>query len=172
VEKRAQIAARKIHETYSIKYPINLIQLIKDLNYTNFNIELFEKSDLPKNICGMVTFINDGYEIIIVNKHQLKGRKRFTVAHEIGHIVLGHCKKNIPLFDTETTININITMMWQERQANIFATELLMPIREFKNIYFNQHIISPENIADYFQVSKQAARIRITEINPIVNSHN
>ncbi len=164
MSKEAQIAARKIHETYSIKYPINLIRLIKDLNYTNFNIELFEKSDLPEDICGMVTFINDGYEIIIVNKHQLEGRKRFTIAHEIGHIVLRHCKKNIPLFDTKTTINIDITMMQRERQANIFATELLMPIREFKDIYFNHHITNVPDIADYFQVSKQTAEIRITEV--------
>ncbi len=69
-------------------------------------------------------------------------------------------------------MNINISMMQRERQANIFATELLMPTREFKNIYFNCHITNIFDIADYFQVSRQVAEIRITEINPIVNSPN
>ena len=51
-----------------------------------------------------------------------------------------------------------------ERQANVFATELLMPVREFKNIYFNRHITSPADIADYFQVSMQTTEIRISVV--------
>ncbi len=54
--------------------------------------------------------------------------------------------------------------MQQERQANIFATELLMPVKEFKSIYFNRHITNPADIADYFQVSMRATEIRIPEI--------
>ncbi len=126
--------------------------------------EICETTELPKDILGSARLSNRGIWIIFVNINQIYSRQRFTTAHEIGHIALKHQCADYHLMATSDGR--------QERQANVFATELLMPIKEFKNIYFNRHIISPKDIANYFQVSKQTAEIRITEINPIVNSLN
>ena len=55
-------------------------------------------------------FYDDTYSI---------GRQRFTVAHEVGHLVLGHVQAG-----GYTTHNISEQM---ERQANQFAARLLAP---------------------------------------------
>jgi len=70
----------------------------------------------------------DGGALIIVNEGiENAGRKKFTGAHEIGHVVL-HIQKGIKNsfkctksdFSTRTTVNL-------EREANEFASSLIMP---------------------------------------------
>lgn len=58
------------------------------------------------------------------------GRKRFTIAHEIGHYVL-HPRQGLE--KTDTTANFVIWKnVGEEAEANIFAAELLMPETLFK----------------------------------------
>ncbi|MDW3649992.1 MAG: ImmA/IrrE family metallo-endopeptidase [Bacteroidia bacterium] len=74
--------------------------------------------------------------IIKVNSEiQYEARKRFTIAHEIGHLQL---HKNIPIHnDTSNTLNWfhrtekKLVKGIQELEANEFATELLMPDKLF-----------------------------------------
>lgn len=58
---------------------------------------------------------------ICVESFKDYGRKRFTIAHEIGHIALGHFEKYYlkPLSDYEEYA--------LDQEANMFAGELLMP---------------------------------------------
>ena len=52
------------------------------------------------------------------------------MAHELGHILLGHCDDCTDEYDTRDDIN-NPKQGTREYDANEFATELLMPEKEF-----------------------------------------
>lgn len=63
--------------------------------------------------------------IIWVNKLEPEYRQRFTIAHEIGHILLGH--EGISHRDTSYTVYKDLIERMNEVSANAFAAELLMP---------------------------------------------
>ncbi len=151
----AKTAARRLIEKYKVMCPIDLYNLASKIG-----AEIYETNKLPDTILGSARKSNISIWIITVNTNQILERCRFTIAHEIGHIILNHHPAKYHLL-----INNN---QYKERQANIFATELLMPSKEFKNIYFNCHITDVLGVANYFQVSKQAASIRIEEVCGIV----
>lgn len=102
---------------------------------------------------GLKSFINDTDEafiknnIVYFNKNYNIKRIRFTLAHELGHILLKHENLN----HTIHTYN-NI----EEYQANIFARCLLMPAIVLKEL----NCISPQDISNICQVSLQAAEYR------------
>lgn len=105
----------------------------------------------------------DGYTIFknINNKKKFKicvdpygiiGRIRFTIAHEIGHIVLGHFEEhsNKPLSDYEAYI--------LDKEADMFAGELLMPY-DYMLQYYNWSI---KGLTYKFHVTKKAAKVRLS----------
>ena len=64
-----------------------------------------------------VSFISDkGYSIIVLNKNLSNDRKRFTIAHELGHLLL---HKAFPISEYREKLI--------ENEANEFASEFLMP---------------------------------------------
>lgn len=73
---------------------------------------------------------------IHINQHENKQRMRFTIAHEIGHFVLRHdrflrseCVIERDLFSGGVGIGYNFDRI--EHQANLLASELLLPNRNF-----------------------------------------
>ncbi len=80
--------------------------------------------------------INDGNGkggIIGVNRSHHKNRQRFTIAHEIGHYLLEHYQ-GVHYDGANTGLQINFRDNKSktgedifEREANLFAAELLMP---------------------------------------------
>lgn len=95
-----------------------------------------------------------GMGIIVVNEHRSRVRKRFTIAHEIGHAVLNHF--SISFLDGNG-LNDN---SWQERQANVFAAEFLMP-RDF--LLANGPMFW-EDIAKHCIVSMDASKYRAMKL--------
>ncbi len=83
----------------------------------------------------------------------------YTIAHELGHIVLGH------LFDFYCT-SLNRGGLTKreysvlEREAEIFAAEFIMPIPVLQQLRSKNF----KSIVSVCKVTKQAARIRIKEI--------
>jgi Zn-dependent peptidase ImmA (M78 family) len=71
--------------------------------------------------------------IIGVNRSQAVVRRRFTIAHEIGHLLLHEGERvhvdrtdrifRIKLRNAESSLGTNV----EEQEANLFASELLMP---------------------------------------------
>ena len=68
---------------------------------------------------------NEETRVIRINMFEPLVRQRFTIAHEIGHILLGH--EGISYRDTSYTIYKDIIERMNEVSANGFAAELLMP---------------------------------------------
>jgi hypothetical protein len=63
---------------------------------------------------------------IVVNKSMDEGRKNFTIAHELGHSQIPH-HTNAEYKDYRERLGFPITDRQEEREADEFASELLMP---------------------------------------------
>jgi len=75
----------------------------------------------------LVRFANVNRGRIGISKHiPVEGRKRYTAAHELGHYLLGHGSEVIRCKPHEIE-SWAPTLRQDERDANTFAAELLMP---------------------------------------------
>lgn len=132
--------------------------------------------DLGVNVSG-VLFVENGIGTIGINPEQSLVRRRFTLAHEIGHFILHRFDKD--LFVDEKNFKVfkrdhksSTGQLKQEREANAFAAALLMPKKlliekiDSKNFDLgdeNGNIIS--DLSDEFKVSTQAMTFRISNLN-------
>ncbi len=99
------------------------------------------------------TFIHEGQPIIVINKNCANNsRLRFTVAHELGHIILGHVGK-YALVNREPTSEDNPI----EQEANIFASRLLAPAC----VLWGCEVKCAEDIMKLCDISYQAAQFRM-----------
>ena len=130
-------------ETKTDSLPINLKKI---LNYYQLDIYLLQENDKQ-------AFIKN--DTIFLNKNLIKTRARFTIAHEIGHILLKH--NNLG-----HTIHTNIGI--EEYQANIFARCLLMPAIVLKELNY----ITPQDIANICDVSLQSAEYRSKRLKELI----
>tara|TARA_A100001391_G_scaffold204946_2_gene202677 strand:- start:3572 stop:4123 length:552 start_codon:yes stop_codon:yes gene_type:complete len=95
----------------------------------------------------------------VYNKDEILPRRRFTMAHELGHILLGHVKSGAkPKRDN----NFNANGDWDEVDANAFAAELLMP--ETHVVHFLNQGMDISSMADKFLVSPTAMRYRLQRL--------
>lgn len=105
----------------------------------------------------------DDYFACEYNKDEVSHRSRFTVAHELGHVLLGHVnEENSKLRDT--TFN-STTSDPDERAANAFAAELIMPSARVKELYRAARNI--QQLAEAFGVSTQAMTFRLKNLGII-----
>lgn len=109
--------------------------------------------------------------IIKVNSEiQYPGRKRFTIAHELGHLVMHRDypihsdTKSLDWFDSALK---NLKTGFQELEANEFASELLMPADLFKcEVRYKK--FTPDllrNLAERFQTSITSVAFKCVEMN-------
>ncbi len=127
-----KLATLNVEDGYSPQYVANynrkLLKLTKGEPVRNI-ISLLEANgiiiyeiDESDHFDG-VSFISDkGFPIIIINRNFSNDRKRFTIAHELGHILL-HNENEFPISEYRI----------KEKEANEFASEFLMPNAEIKN---------------------------------------
>ncbi len=130
------------------KFPLNL-QRIADYNnwlissYKDFckSYDLLEDELLKQYPDGFTAKTKDNRYIICYNENNVKQRNRFTICHEIGHIVLHQTYKNDKL----------------EKEANMFSARILMPMLLIKELNIN----TPAELAKICDVSLEAATYRI-----------
>ena len=121
------------------------------------------ESDFPDNYSGEV-FIEGKVKSIGVNKNQTKSRQRFTIAHELGHYLNAHENfENEGEMLDELEFNFNNPLHRQEKEANSFASELLMP-KEFLIKDLNEVGLDIDKLTEKYQVSEQAMWIRLTTL--------
>lgn len=95
--------------------PVRTSALCRELGIA---FRLYEPKDENDGLC----FIADGAAHILVSAHTSRARQRFTAAHEMGHVLLGHVGK-YQLVSREPSGSDNPI----ETQANVFASRLLAP---------------------------------------------
>ena len=126
---------------------------------------------LDQELSGMI-HIKDDVPIIGVNSLHHPNRQRFTIAHEIGHLLLHremitssvHVDKAFPALMRDERSAAGTEQV--EIQANQFASELLMPRSMIEaalaGVQFDIDDDGPmEQLAKKFRVSQQALQYRI-----------
>ena len=99
---------------------------------------------------GKSTII-DGQPWILIAKDKPIRRQRFTCAHELGHILLGHTGK-YKLVNREPSRGDNPI----EQEANVFASRLLAPAC----VLWALNARTPAEIVNLCDISYQAAEFR------------
>lgn len=116
-------------------------------------IKVLRNSDaqiLRESECG-VSVKQDGIWYIVFDEFDTLQRRRFTVAHELGHIFLGHDLKY-----GYHTRKYNLVKPSDETEADMFAARLLAPAC----VLWGIGAVTPEEIATVCNISSTAARIR------------
>lgn len=154
--KNARNASWQCLIDYNIsELPVKVTDIIK----RSENIKLIKNSNvniLKPNESG-ITILNNGIFNIIYNDKEISSRCRFTIAHELGHIFLGHLFVNNPQYKT---FKLNDS---SESLANVFARDLLAPacvLHELK-------ITSAEDISKICNISYEAATYRAKRIKEL-----
>jgi len=121
-------------ENNLIKYPLNLEELCRKNNWILLPYPDKNKEEFMSISEDGFSVLENGKYVINYNKDvkykgkELFTRVRFTIAHEIGHIVLGH-----HFFDKDYYNEFENII---EEQANTFAGNLLLPSIILQNYDF------------------------------------
>ncbi len=107
---------------------------------------------VPEDDNSGFSTIVDGKPVIFVSQTEGVERQRFTAAHELGHILLGHVGK-YQLVNREPSSSDNPI----EQAANVFASRLLAPAC----VLWGCGVTAAEEIAALCHISKQAAEYRM-----------
>jgi Zn-dependent peptidase ImmA (M78 family) len=124
--------------------PVNLGIICKWLD-----VEVYT---MPCEAFGAAFVRRGDRKLLLANDRLTQGRFRFSIAHELGHYLLNH--ELITRVDEERSPNL-------ERQADVFAAELLLPER-FLSV--DRKIFTSVELVKRYKVSRQALSIRLEEL--------
>jgi transcriptional regulator with XRE-family HTH domain len=122
------------------------------------------EEQLPDGLSGFVVFVTEDVPVVVVRQQDPEARKRFSAAHELGHVLLAH----------HDTFHVDLTQLegvppdynWRyEREANEFASALLMPADLVRQQLLDAvGATTIRLLANRFQVSDQAMSIRLSTL--------
>lgn len=105
------------------------------------------------------TFVQKEKFYIVYNDTENSHRCRFTIAHELGHIFLGHLLINTPQYRTFAIRDDS------ESAANVFARDLLAPACVLHEL----HTINAADISRICDISLEAAEYREKRMRELEN---
>lgn len=115
------------------------------------NLEITLRYFTPTDGNDGKSLIVDDQAVILVSDQCPPARQRFTAAHELGHILLGHVGE-YQLVNREPSPTDNPI----EQEANVFASRVLAPAC----VLWALDVRTPEQISKLCQISYQAACFR------------
>lgn len=143
--------------------PVDLWKIAKhfDLHihpYSKTNLIGLLKEDVSQGD-GFIVYLDGKKEIFINDKIHCRNRRRFTVAHELGHGILNHEISQVHYRNSEIDSQTDM----QELEANVFARDVLMPATVLAAL----DIHTPEEIMELCNVSRQSAEIRAERMHEL-----
>ena len=156
--------ARRVVEKYSLPVPIDVKSLVEryaELAFESIPVGGVDGISLNLKIPGKTTRV-------IVEKSAPPARQRFTLAHELGHILIPwHVGTIVDQIDPDLA-DVSSDYWRMEVEANTFAAELLMP-----HSWIEKLIGDISNLADLHRaisetcdVSAESAGIRLMQFLP------
>lgn len=147
----------EIISRYQRKAPVSVVDIAREMG-----VKVYKSNGWPDYISGLIRKDaerggSSGYAIYTNAKHR-KTRRRFTIAHELGHYVLHRDEIGEGEGITDDALYRSRLGGPLERQANRFAANLLMP-RDLIVEAINQGVDSVEKLAAKFEVSRSAMSI-------------
>ena len=118
--------AQRLLQRHSLSPPIDVEVFAR--HYADIEDEL-----LPNGVDGILYYPPQKRPLIILDTSQHPNRRRFTIAHELGHIFIPWHVGTIGCHADQPTLGDD--PYWQcEMESNSFASELLMPSRWLQSI--------------------------------------
>jgi len=169
IEQKAQ---QVLWNAGAITAPVDIVKVVASLGAT-LHEQAFED-----HVSGVLA-IQGGAKHILINEKHHPNRKRFTAAHECGHLVLHHRSGDCLYIDTQMQVYMragvassaeysspgSTTTPAQEREANMFASAVLMPAplltQAIQNLDRDLDEDDMFTLATSFGVSVQAMSIRL-----------
>lgn len=150
--KNPTIIARTLRKLWNVKRgPIeNLTKLLEDIGI----IIVFSHLGTPK-FSGVSVLSENGTYIIFVNSNMPSDRIRFTLAHELGHIVMHRHSQS----------------EFMEEEADLFASEFLMPEEDIAHQLYKLTLEKLANLKAYWKVSMQAILKRAQQLEKITERY-
>lgn len=159
--------ARDVLNRYGNTIPVDPLLIAEklgiDVRFTPF---AFDPDPEKRNLSGMA-FQKNGKKFIEVNASDHPVRQRFTLAHELGHHLLGHTDNGVWFRDTPNDFAESYYKPYEEVQANAFAADLLMPKDYLDFLMSNGAVTTLHDLADEFYVSVAAIEIRLRKLGYI-----
>lgn len=156
--------ARRIVEKHGLSPPINVRKLVKqhaDLQVHSIPFPGVDGLCLNLKVPGK-------RPRVVINADNPSNRMRFTLAHELGHIVIPwHMGSFVDCLDSDAMPN-SVGYWAAENEANRFAAELLMPSSWVeKQIAIDRDLaVTHKSIIENCEVSAHAAAIRLAQFLP------
>lgn len=149
LKEARHLAIDLIRKSKIVQAPVSLRAVITYLKHER-DLEVYLSTAFSNTLSGMLVTIesdclDDRYDEIHVNQNHNWHRRRFTIAHEIGHMLM-----NTSCSSVEASLNDSRNA---EIEANQFAAELLIPSTLLKKDFKREctinklawdYIVSPE----------------------------
>jgi len=155
-------ARRVINELGISKAPVDVVNVA-----ARFAVQIKEEM-FPDDVSGAL-HRGPEHSVIAVNLAHPETRRRFTIAHELGHFFL---HRDAPAhYDPQHLVGSHFRAkvtgtMWDAREieANKFAAELLMPRKLVLACVRASAELDAANLAAKFRVSPEAMTYRLAEL--------
>lgn len=151
------------------RFPINVINVSKEYSRALFPAEpitLIEGADFSEAFEGALIpnpTHNGEWAILYNNGIKSKGRINFTLAHEFGHYLIHrHLLSQGQRCTRRDMLNWRGSEALIETEANVFASNFLMPAEDFAKQIYNNEISKALilSLAERYDVSITAAALR------------
>ncbi len=147
--------------------PVNLEAICQHygiLLYQNYDMKVTERR-LGGEVASMLLQDMENSEnltdmpkaVIYVNKDDDPAKKRFNIAHELGHYFL-HKKGKL-------SVTYRDEISEKETEANRFALELLLPENAIRKEYQKHPLLVPREFARIFAVSSAMIETRLDQLS-------
>lgn len=143
--------ARQVRKLYRLSVPVDPERLARNLGILVLSAEFSEQLS---GVLVPETYGNETRYLILVNSRHRRTRRRFSIAHELGHFFLHRGLQ--PAFT-----HLGKSQGRLEREADLFAAELLMPEGDVR---LAAQLTNFSGLVRAFEVSAAAMRRRLTEL--------
>lgn len=155
-KKAARDLAKKLIKSAKIILaPVSLQIVIQHLQ-KQYDLEV-KRMDVGEKVSGILVRcreVDADYTVIGFNENHHWHRRRFTIAHEIGHLLLGH-----------VCTGVQESKSHNEKEADTFAGELLIPTALIKKDYAKHADL--KKLSELYRVSPTAMTIKLMEARVI-----
>lgn len=166
------VASQILLQNDMYKLPVDLLQIARNNDIKVYEVD-FNKMG-KKSISGAIRYIaNEGFSILL-NENESELRKRFTLAHELGHYFLDskiliseqihvdtlyRAAFDSSYVENDMENNTKSAKLTNETEVDYFAGALLMNEMLVKNLF--KTTASINELANIFKVSISAMTVRL-----------
>ncbi|WP_421292117.1 ImmA/IrrE family metallo-endopeptidase [Aeromonas veronii] len=151
-----------LNNVWDRRLPVEPVQFAHALGYDVVIINPVESNPQNQGISGYAA-VENGRPVVAYSLSEHPNRQRFTIAHEIGHHLLGHTQNGRCLRDGPGNYSTNINYSI-EAEANEFAAQLLMPEEAVRILIERRGVTNVTELANAFNVSEAAMYYRLKNL--------